>query len=98
MQTAAATTVWRRVSMAMPINRLGGEQTAIPYGDPTSAPIVGSPPCFPLAWRRRGGDSVSLSRNGFSMPAAFSEAEAKASRGSDRVAIEEAVRQAAIDL
>src|SRR5258708_6085106 len=38
------------------------------------------------------------SGNDLSVPAAFSEAEAKPNRGSDRIAMEEAVRQAAIDL
>src|ERR1700738_1153424 len=38
------------------------------------------------------------SGNDLSVPVAFSEAEAKANRGIDRVAMEEAVRQAAIDL
>jgi hypothetical protein len=36
--------------------------------------------------------------NNLSVPEAFSETEAKTNRGIDRVAIEEAVRQAAIDL
>src|SRR6266478_1793190 len=44
--------------------------------------------------RRRDGKSG----NGSSPPVGFSEAEAKPNRGIDRVAMEEAVRQAAIDL
>ena len=65
----------------------------------------------PLLVRRLAGKSVERqdpsalrqardgkSGNDLSVPVVFSEAEAKANRGIDRVAMEEAVRQAAIDL
>ena len=69
---------------------------------------VARPPLLVRRWRANRSkrqDQSALrqprdgkSGNGSSPPVGFSEPEAKANRGIDRVAMEEAVRQAAIDL
>jgi hypothetical protein len=69
---------------------------------------VARPPLLVRRWRAdrsKRHDPSALrqprdgkSGNGSSSPVGFSEPEAKANRGIDRVAMEEAVRQAAIDL